>query len=119
MAERKPKLDHLDRQAQNALNSLYAKSAPSGRKAGKQSEHSWKAVARGLKFNAGYLYRVAHGGRKASNKLLVALHLPPRQALADVCPRCGVVHYKTCRVIPEWVSRAADWLTERERSRIP
>src|SRR3972149_9682275 len=101
MTSRKTELDHLDRQAQAALNSLYAESQSSGRKAGRQSAHSWKAVAGPLGFNLGYVYRVANGDKRASNALLVALHLPPRQALAPVCVRCGVVplakRCPTCR----------------------
>ena len=118
MTSRKTELDHLDRQAQTALNSLYAESHSSGRKAGRQSSHSWKAVAGLLGFNAGYLYRVANGEKKASNTLLVALHLPPREALAPVCPKCGVVHSRTCRILPEWVNQAADWLAERRKASI-
>src|SRR3989304_1428403 len=82
----------------------------------KERFFSWRGVAEHLKeksgliFDRGFLRRVANRDRGAPNKLLVALGLPPiRQALADVCPRCGVVHLRKCRArnMPEGVSRAA------------
>ena len=63
----------------------------------------------------GTLCAIAKGRTPQKASVRAALGLPVT-APAPVCPRCGVVHYKTCRVIPEWVSRAADWLAERERN---
>lgn len=92
MARSVEKVDHLDRLAQKALKALYAKSPKNGRKAGRQSAHSWDWVGDKVGFNAGYLYRVAMGQKRASNRLLIKLKLIPRQALAPACPKCGVVH---------------------------
>ena len=50
------------------------------------------------------------------NKTRVRLGLPALAA-APVCPKCGVVHSRTCRVLPEWVNQAADWLAERQKWR--
>jgi len=89
---RTPTLDHLDRQAREALNRLYAQTPKNGRTAGRQSEHSWKAVAGRLGFNVGYIYRIARSEKRASNRLLLALRLPMRTAPAPVCQKHGIVH---------------------------
>lgn len=89
---RSSRTDQLDRQAVEALNRLYAQTPKNARRAGRQSEHSWKAVATGLGFNVGYIYSVANSRKRASNRLLHALGLPMRTAPAPVCPRHGVVH---------------------------
>lgn len=50
---------------------------------------TWKALADVLKMNQGYLYRVAHGDRKASGKLRHALGLSHTiRADIPVCPVC-------------------------------
>ena len=86
------KPDLLDRKAVETLNLFYASTPKNERRAGRQSAHSWSTVAGDLGFNVGYIYRVARGEKRASNKLLHALGLPMRTAPAPVCPRHGVVH---------------------------
>jgi hypothetical protein len=81
--------DVLDRKAVEALKRLYAQTAKNARRAGRQSEHSWKAVAGRLGFNVGYIYNVANGNKRASNRLLHALGLPMRTVAIAVCPDCG------------------------------
>jgi len=48
------------------------------------------------------------------NKTRARLGLPAL-ATAPLCPKCGVVHSRTCRILPEWVNQAADWLAMRQR----
>ena len=78
----------------------------------------WRDVADELKENIGMIWNVAHGKKKASLRLLEKLDIPsPRQALAPICPKCKIVHSKTCRILPEWVNQAADWLAERQKEK--
>lgn len=53
---------------------------------------SWKAVSDELKFNQGYLNRVARGMRPASNRLRIALGLRPITVAVPPCASCGGVH---------------------------
>src|SRR3990167_2019226 len=92
MVKRKVKTDASSHKAAESLNSLYAASAKNARRTGRQSEHSWTAVAADLKFNVGYIYRVANGQKQASNRLLHALGLPMRTMPAPVCPVHGIPH---------------------------
>lgn len=103
----------MDRQAQKALKALYEKSPKNGRKAGRQSDHSWDWVGQKLKFNSGYIYRVAMGNKRASNRLLIKLGLAPRQELAPVCIKCGIVHTtKRCTANRKKSARRAYRYTE-------
>ena len=54
---------------------------------------SWAAVSEELGgVNKGYLNSVARGRKRASNALLIALGLPPRDAVISVCQKCGKPH---------------------------
>lgn len=54
---------------------------------------SWAAVSEELGgVNKGYLNSVARGKKRASNALLIALKLPPRDAVVPVCQKCGKPH---------------------------
>ena len=78
---------------------------------------TWRAVGAKYGVSAGVIYRYAvNGTEPRSNSIRAALGLPALAA-APVCPKCGVVHSRTCRVLPEWVNQAADWLEERQKWR--
>jgi len=112
VAMRTRKKDVLDGKVEAALNRLYAKTPKNSRRAGRQSEHSWKAVASGLGFNVGYIYRVAHG-KRASNRLLHALGLPMRTVPVVVCPLCGepplAKHHRCANAIPKLQRPRRNW----------
>jgi hypothetical protein len=84
-------------------DSDYSKKARSALLVKKSELKTWRAVAQALGFNAGYLLRVANGARHPSNRLLIALGLPPRAVtieplacghapLAKRCPVCNQKH---------------------------
>lgn len=56
-----------------------------------RGKRTWAALAKELKFNQGYLNRVARGKRPASNRLRIALGLHPLHVPVDPCPTCGTV----------------------------
>jgi hypothetical protein len=90
-----------DLKAQQALKRLYEKSTPTARKSGRQSKHSWGAVAKSVGFGVGYVYSVARGERHASARLLDALHIPHAvQVDLTPCAHCGQAHYKTVKRCP-------------------
>ena len=53
---------------------------------------SLRAFAKSKKVNAGYLSAVINGSHPASNKLRLALGLPPRSVAVEPCAKCGQVH---------------------------
>lgn len=73
-------------------------------------EKGLRSLASELGMNPGYLSRVMRGQRQASNRLRLALGLPPRTALAPVCGKCGVVHTtKRCTHKPTFEQREAEY----------
>jgi hypothetical protein len=83
------KLDQQDRAAAAALFALYEKTAQNKPGRGRPSAHSWQAVAAQLGYTTGVIHAVAHGKKRAPNRLLCALGLPPRTVPVQPCPHCG------------------------------
>lgn len=77
---------------------------------------TWRAIA--AEFPGappGTLCAIAKGREPKGAVVRQALGLPAL-APAPVCRVHGVVHARQCRVVPEWVSRGADFLAARERN---
>lgn len=114
MATRKNTLDHLDRLAQKALNDLYKQSPSNPREAGRQSLHSWVWVGKQVGFNFGYVYQIAQGNKKASNRLLIKLGISPRTVMVNACKTCGNAHVikrpRHPKTFEQNASDYADWL---------
>jgi hypothetical protein len=75
----------------------------------------WKAVGAKNGVSGGMAYRVAAQSYEPRNTAIRARLGFPALAPAPVCPVHGVVHARTCRQVPAWVARGADFLAQRER----
>lgn len=78
---------------------------------------TWKAVGAKLGVPAGTCQRVATTDYEPRNAGLRARLGFPVLAPAPVCPKCGVVHARTCRVVPAWLTVATDFLAARQEGR--
>lgn len=73
-----------------------------------------RAVASEIGISAGMVHKVMVDGYEphtASIRIAIGL---PATLPAPVCPVHGVVHARTCRIVPAWVGQAADWLKAHE-----
>lgn len=76
---------------------------------------TWRAIAADFPgAPPGTLCAIAKGREPKGARVREALGLPAL-APAPVCRVHGVVHARQCRVVPDWVSRGADFLAARER----
>jgi hypothetical protein len=86
---------------------------------------SWRKLARKYDVPAGTLCRFARSsGEYAPRKYARVLGIQIQvMRPAPACPECGQVHVREkCtrrKPLPEWVSRAADFLAERESQTRP
>lgn len=69
-----------------------SKSAPEILISLKDELGGWRHVEKHLGINRGYLSAIAHGKRKPSNKVLLALGLPLQHVEVTPCARCGQLH---------------------------
>ena len=80
---------------------------------------TWRAVGAEYGVSVGAVYRLAVLGKEPRDNAIRARLGLPRLVPVPVCPKCGVVHSKTCRILPEWVNQAADWLAKRQKEYHP
>ena len=76
---------------------------------------TWKSVGEKYGVSGRVVYRLVVDDKEPRDNAIRARLGLPALAPAPVCVRCGVVHSRMCRVLPEWVNQAANWLAERQK----
>ena len=77
---------------------------------------TWRAVGAEYGVSVGAVYRLAVLGKEPRDNAIRARLGLPALASAPICVKCGMVHYKICHSVPEWVIQTADWLAARQKA---